>query len=119
VLVVRYRRTSYAPNRLRLGAREVRAHSTKRQAVEEVIRPLKSHLSLEACQAGYRQSRQDTALPREGAQEHHGALCMVAYLVVERECLEQGRTWVRLKRHLILTGSSQALSALERVRQAA
>ena len=49
----------------------------------------------------------------------HVALCMVAYLVVERECLDQRRTWVRLKRHLILTGASQVLPALERVRQAA
>ena len=119
VLVVRYRRKYYATNRLSLEAREVRAHYKKRQAVEEVIRTLKSHLSLEACQAGYRRSRQDTSLPREGAQEHHVALCMVAYLVVERERLDQGRTWVRLKRHLILTGASQALPALERVRQAA
>jgi hypothetical protein len=119
VLVVRYRRKYYATNRLSLSAKEVRVHYTKRQAVEEVIRTLKSHLSLEACQAGYRRSRTATQRPREGAQEYHVALCMVAYLVVERERLDQRRTWGRLKRHLILTGSSQALPALERVRQAA
>jgi putative transposase len=119
VLVVRYRRKYYATNRLSLSAKEVRTHYTKRQAVEEVIRTLKSHLSLEACQAGYRRSRTDPPPAREGAQEHHMALCMVAYLVVERERLDQGHTWVRLKRHLILAGSSQILPALERVRQAA
>jgi hypothetical protein len=119
VLVVRYRRKDYATNRLSLSAKEVRTHYTKRQAVEEVIRTLKSHLGLAACQAGYKRSRPAISRPREGAQEHHVALCLVAYLVVERERLDQGRTWVRLKRHLILTGSSQILPALERVRQAA
>ena len=71
VFVVRYRRKYYATNRLSLSAREVRAPYKKRQAVEEVIRTLKSHLSLEACQAGYRRSRTAMPLPREGAQEHH------------------------------------------------
>jgi hypothetical protein len=119
VLVVRYRRKDYATNRLSLSAKEVRAYSTKRQAVEEVFRTLKSSLSLEACQAGYRRSRTDTARPREGAQAPQVALCLVAYLIVERERLDRGLTWVRLKRYLILTGASEALPALERVRQAA
>jgi ADP-ribose pyrophosphatase YjhB (NUDIX family) len=55
----------------------------------------------------------------EDAQAHHMALCLVAYLIVERERLDRGLTWVRLKRHLILTGASEALPALERVRKAA
>lgn len=119
VLVVRYRRKYYATNRLSLSAKEVRAHYTKRQAVEDVFRTLKSSLSLEACQAGYRRSRMDAPRPREGAQAHHVALCLVAYLIVERERLDRGLTWMRLKRHLILTGASEALPALERVRQVA
>ena len=87
--------------------------------MEDVFRTLKSHLSLEACQAGYRRSRTDSPPLREGAQAHHIALCLVAYLIVERERLDRGLTWVRLKRHLILTNSSEALPALERVRKAA
>jgi hypothetical protein len=31
------------------------------------------------------------------AQEHHIALCLVAYLIVERERLDQAGTWRQLK----------------------
>jgi hypothetical protein len=119
VLVVRDRRQYYATKRLSLSAKEVRAHYTQRQAVEEVFRPLTSSLSLEACQAGYRRSRMDTPQPSEGAQAHQVARCLVASLIVERERLDRGLTWMRLKRHLILTGASEALPALERVRHVA
>lgn len=119
VLVVRYRRKYYATNRLSLSAKEVRTHYKKRQAVEEIFRALKSHLSLESCQAGYRRSTEDTPHLREGAQAHHIALCLVAYLILERERLNRGLTWVRLKRYLILKGSSEPVSALERVRMRA
>jgi Transposase DDE domain len=40
VFVVRYRRQYYATNRLRLTAKEVRAHYRRRHEVEEVLRPL-------------------------------------------------------------------------------
>jgi hypothetical protein len=30
--------------------------------------------------------------------EHHIALCLVAYLIVERECVDQRLTWRKLKR---------------------
>jgi putative transposase len=119
VFVVRYRRKYYATNRLSLSATEVRTLYRKRQEVEEVIRVLKSQLSLEACQAGYKRSSDQKALPREGAQEHHIALCLVAYLMVERERLDRGLTWRQLKRQLILPGSQVSLPALERVREAA
>jgi putative transposase len=119
VLVVRYRRKYYATNRLSLTAKEVRTLYRKRQEVEEVIRVLKSHLSLEACQAGYTRSSEAKPLPRERAQEHHIALCLVAYLIVERERLDQGDTWRQRKRQLILRGLQSTLPALERVRRAA
>jgi putative transposase len=119
VFVVRYRRTYYATNRLSLSAKEVRTLYRKRQEVEEVIRVLKSQLSVEACQAGYRRSSDTKALLGEGAQEHHIALCLVAYLIVERERLDRGDTWRQRKRQLILTGPQGALPALERVRSAA
>jgi hypothetical protein len=119
VLVVRYRRTYYATNRLSLTAKEVRAHYKQRHAVEEVIRTVKSQLSLEACQAGYRRSCEAKPRSTEGVQTHHIALCLVAYLIVERERLAQGCTWRQLKRRLILQGSRVALPALERVRAAA
>jgi hypothetical protein len=105
VRVVRYRRTYDATNRLSLSAPEVRTHSQKRHAVEEGFRTRKSHLSLEACQAGSQRSTKDTPPLKEGAQAHHMALCLVAYLILERERLDRGLTWV--------------LSALERVRKGA
>src|SRR5262249_24617337 len=119
VLVVRDRRMYYATNRLSLTAKEVRTVYRKRQEVEEVIRVLKSHVSLEACQAGYRRSAEAQPQGREGAQEHHIALCLVAYLMVERERLDRGDTWRQRKRQLILTGPQAASPALKRVREAA
>jgi putative transposase len=119
VLVVRYRRKYYATNRLSLTAKEVRQHYKIRHEVEEVIRVLKSSLSLEACQVGYKRSRAALRCPAPGAQEHHIALCLVAYLIVERERLDQGLTWRHLKRRLILKGVQVSLPALERVREAA
>jgi putative transposase len=104
VFVVRYRRKYYGTNRLSLSAKEVRTLYRKRQAIEEVIRVLKSQVILEACQAGYRRSSEKKSLRREDAQEHHIALCLVAYLIVEREHLDRGDTWRQRKRQLILTG---------------
>ena len=119
VFVVRYRRKYYATNRLSLSAKEVRTLYRKRQEVEEVIKVLKSHLSLEACQVGYRRRGAAPVQSQPRAQEHHIALCLVAYLVVERERLDQGVTWRKLRQHLILKGRQVALPALERVRKAA
>ena len=119
VFVVRYRRKYYATNRLTLTATEVRTLYRKRHEVAEVIKVLKSQLSLEACQGGYTRSWKAKTCPQEGAQTHHIALCLVAYLMVERERLGQRCTWRQLKRRLILQGSQAALPALERVRAAA
>jgi Transposase DDE domain len=119
VFVVRYRRKYYATNRLTLTAPEVRTLYRKRHEVEEVIRVLKSQLSLEGCQVGYKRMMAAQPYPKAGAQTHHIALCLVAYLIVERERLDQGYTWRQLKRRLILQGQQLALPALERVRAAA
>ena len=117
--MVKYRRKYYATNRLTLTAKEVRRLYRKRHEVEEVIRVLKSQLSLEACQGGYKRATADQPYAKAGAQTHHIALCLVAYLIVERERLEQHCTWRQLKRRLILRGSRMALPALERVRAVA
>jgi hypothetical protein len=119
VLVVRYRRKYYATNRLSRSVKEVRTLYRKRQEVEEVIRVLKSQLSLEACQTGYRRSRTEKRHPPARAQEHHRALCLVAYLIVEGERLDRGLTWRQLKQYLILNGVQVSLPALERVKRAA
>jgi hypothetical protein len=116
VFVVRYRRTYYATNRLTFTAPEVRRLYRKRHEVEEVIKVLKSQLSLEACQGGFTHAWKVRPHPVEGPQTHHVALCLVAYVLVERERLDQGYTWRQLKRRLILQGRQLALPALERVR---
>jgi Transposase DDE domain len=119
VLVVKYRRKYYATNRLSVTAKEVRQHDKIRHAVEEVIRTVKSQLGLEACQAGYRRRGTEATRPQPQVQEHHVALCLVAYLIVERERLDRHLTWRQCKRQLILTGVQHAVPALERVRSAA
>ena len=119
VFVVRYRRKYYVTNRLSLTAKEVRRHYRKRHEVEEVIRVLKSQLSLEACQVGYTRRGAAPVQSPPRAQEHHIALCLMAYLVVERERLDQGITWRNLKRHLVLKGRQVPLPALEQVRKVA
>jgi hypothetical protein len=119
VRVVRYRRKYYVTNRLSLTAKEIREPYRQRHAVEEVIRTVKSQWGLESCQVGYRRSGAESSCPLVRAQEHHVALCLVAYLIVERERLDRGLTWSRCKRQLILRGRQLALPALERVRKAA
>jgi putative transposase len=119
VRVVRYRRKYYATNRLSLTAPEVRTLYRIRQEIEEVIRVVKSQLSLEGCQAGHMRSTEQTTPSQPQAQTHHIALCLVAYLIVERERFDQGMTWRQFKRRLILKRSQVSLPALERVRMAA
>jgi hypothetical protein len=119
VFVVRYRRTYYATNRLSLSAPEGRAPYRKRQEVEEVIRVVKRQVSLEGCQAGYQRAFATSPRPGEGAQEHYIALCLVAYLIVERERLDCGESWRQRKRQLILRGPQGRGPALERARRAA
>jgi hypothetical protein len=119
VRVVKYRRKYYATNRLSLTAPQVRTLYRIRQEIEEVIRVLKSQLSLEGCQAGYTRSTEKKTHLQPQTQTHHIALCLVAYLIVERERFDQGITWRQFKRHLILKRSQVPLPALERVRMAA
>ena len=117
--VVRDRRTDYATNRLTFTAPEVRRLSRKRHEVAEVLQVVKSQRSLEAWQGGCTRSGKAAPRPTEGAQTHHVALCLVAYVMVERERLEQGCPWRQRKRRLILQGRQLVLPALERVRVAA
>jgi hypothetical protein len=119
VLVVKHRRKYYVTNRLSLTAPEVRRPYKKRHAVETVMRGLKSPLSLEACQVSYRRPGGKATPSQPNAQEHHIALCLVAYLIVERERLAQGVTWRKWKQRLILKGPQLASPALERIRKAA
>jgi hypothetical protein len=95
----------------------VRLLYRKRHEVEEVIKVLKSQLSLEACQGGYTRSWKAILPPKEGEQSHPIALCLVAYVLVERERLDQGCTWRQLKRRLILQGRQLLATGLLRRHQ--
>jgi hypothetical protein len=117
--VVKYRRTYYATNRLGLTGQEVRGHYRWRHEVEEVMKCLKDQLSLEACQAGYTRSRTGIPQQQEGVQAHHIALCLTAYVVLERERLDQGVTLRQLRRRLIVKGLRVSLPSLKRVRMVA
>jgi hypothetical protein len=119
VCVVKDRRKYYATNRLGLTAQEVRGLYQWRHEIEEVIKFLKSRLSLEACQAGYTRSSTGTHQQREGVQAHHIALCCTAYLILERERLDQGVTLHQLRQKLIVKGLKVALPSLKRVRRVA
>ena len=119
VFVVRHCRKYYATNRLSLTAQEVRTHYKIRHGVEEVIRTAKSQLPVAACQVGYKRRGAAPSRLQPSAQEHHIALCLAAYLIVERERLDQGISWRTLKQRLILNGLQSALPALERVKEAA
>jgi hypothetical protein len=119
VWVVRHRRQYDATNRLSLTARAVRELYTWRHEVADVIKALKTPVSLEACQAGYKRSQSTAEPAQEGVQHHHVALCLVAYLILERERIDQGITLRQLKRQLIVGGLRLALPSLARVRKAA
>ena len=119
VRVVKYRRKYYATNRLSLTAPEVRALYQRRHAIEEVFKFLKAQLGLAACQAGYKRFGQGRCQAGEGVQAHHIALCLVAYLILERERIDQGVTLHHLRRKLIVKGLTVSLPSLARVRAAA
>jgi Transposase DDE domain len=119
VRVVRYRRNYFATNRLSLTAPEVRAIYARRHEIEEVIKALQGQLSLEAWQAGYTRSYARQREVREEVQAHHIALCLVAYLILERERLDRGMTFRQLRRTFIVKGQQLSLPPLRRVRMAA
>ena len=106
---------AYAKARRLISAGSPSTSANPRDPPRDHIR----QLSLEACQGGFTRAWKATPRPTEGAQNHHVALCLVAYVIVERERLDQGCTWRQLKRCLILQGRQLALPALERVRAAA
>ena len=117
--MVKHSRKYYVTNRLSVPAREVRKLCTRRHEIEEVIKTLKDLLGLEACQAGYKRSRVQERAACEGMQEHHLALCVVAYSILERERIDQGITLRQLRQKLIVRGLKVPLPSLKRVRIAA
>ena len=120
VLVVRHRKKYFATNWLSLSAKEAREWYKRRQDVEEVFKVLKSELGLEGCQVGYKRfgHRREEEPPQQ-AQEHHIALCLVAYLILQKECIPRGLSLRKLRRQLILKRFELSLPALDELRDAA
>jgi hypothetical protein len=108
VLVVRYGKKYYAPNRLTLLAAEVRRRYRLRSHIEAVIRVCTDQLGLSGCQA--RSAR---------AQLHHITCCLTAFCVLERERYDRQLSVHKLKRRLSFQGRSCALPALERLKRTA
>ena len=108
LLCVKNNKKYYCTNRLTLTRNEVLYHYSHRQSVDEVIKVLKSKLMLKDCQARSSMS-----------QEHHFALCMTAYIVLERESKEKGVTIYKLKRSLNSKRRQVPLPHLKRLKKAA
>jgi len=120
VFVVKHRCKYFATNRLTLTAPQVRLEYKKRQAIEEVIKILKSELGLEDCQAGYeRACNRIRSTPPIQAQEHHIALCLVAYLILEKERFKRKTSIRELRQDLIIKRFRIKLPVLAQLRDAA
>jgi len=119
VFVVKHRRKYYASNRLSLTPTELRTIYRVRQQIEEVFKSLKSSLGLEKCQAGYQRTSTKKAVARQGAQEHHTALCLTAFVIIERERVDNQKTWQELRTDLILVREEYPLPSLTRLSEGA
>jgi|GEM_PF-778100 len=120
VKVVRHRRKYFATNRLSLDAKLMRKLYKKRQDVEEVFKVLKSELGAERCQAGYRRRKgEKPKWKKDGPQEHHLCLCLVTYLILERERFERGVSLRKLRQELILRRQEVQLPTLSELRDLA
>ena len=120
VLVVRHRKKYFATNRMSLTPEALREVYKKRQGVEEVIKFLKSFLGLQGCQSGHiRYDWQYEGPKPESPQEHHIALCILAYLILDYERLERATTLRKLRNILILKRLEISLPLLDKLRHAA
>jgi len=112
VFVVKHRCKYYASNRLSLTPSELREIYKERQELEEVFKSLKSSLGLEKCQSGYQMSSIKKTNARKGAQEHHTALCLIAFSIIERERLDCQKSWQESRTDIILAREDYSLPSL-------
>jgi len=87
VLIVRHGKKYFATNDLALSKKEIRDIYRTRWAIENMFRFLYDQLGLEECQAISLQ-----------AQSAHIHLCLMAYMLVEKEKQLTGKTWYELRR---------------------
>jgi len=100
VCMTKYRRKYHMTNDLSLTSEGIRAIYKVRQTIENVFALLKSHLNLENCQVGYDRFSKKKAKNTnrcQGPQNHHVALCLAAYLIIEIERIRNNKTWDRFR----------------------
>ena len=90
-LIFRHKDKFYCTNDLGLGGDELLTLYGYRWRIEEVFRFLKDQLHLEACQARVKT-----------VQENHVASCMLVYLLMQRERVENQETLYSIKRDWLL-----------------
>ena len=119
VLVVRHRKKYFVSNRLNLDPKELRMIYRKRQLIENFFAYLKSHLSLERCQAGNKRTMTLVEVQKTEAQKNHITLCITAFLVLEKERSRKKSTWLQAKQEYIFRGRRAVIPALNRLRKIA
>jgi len=119
IKVVKHRRKYYATNRLGLSPRGIRNWYKKRWSIEEIFKILKSELGLEGCQAGSISYKKDKVEEREGAQEHHICLILLAYLILEKDKEIYGKNWRQFRQDVIIEGRTFPLPSLESLQASA
>lgn len=120
LLVVKHRRKYFCTNRLTMGRSRLFELYRGRQAIEEVFRALKCELGAEDCQSGYHRSEKACSTePQEGPQTHHIALCLVAFVLIEKDSVDSNISWYQLRRKLMLRRFELPLPAFDALRAAA
>lgn len=87
VLIVRHGKKYFATNDLALSKKEIRDMYRTRWSIETMFRFLYDQLGLEKCQSKSLQ-----------AQSAHIHLCLMAYILVEKEKQLTGKSWYELRR---------------------
>ena len=87
VLIVKHGKKYYATNDLDLSKKELRHRYDTRWKIETMFRMLYDKLGMEECQARSLQ-----------AQIAHIHLCLMSFILLEKEKQETGKTWYQLRR---------------------
>ena len=87
VLVVKHGKKYYATNDLNLSKKELRHRYDTRWKIETMFRMLYDKLGIEECETRSLQ-----------AQTAHIHLCLMAFILLEKEKQQTGKTWYQLRR---------------------
>jgi len=113
---MKYRRKYYAADRLSPNSEEVRRIYGIRQQIGEASELSESHPDIEKCQSGCQPKNSPF---RQVAQGYHIVLCLIAYLIIERERTDKKMIWQKFRHHIILKGQSVRLPSFSRLKSVA